>query len=100
MTIGSFAPAPAPGRPDLDTLAEQVRALVAEQMQRLPTAQVPGNELQRRVVVDRLLDEALRSYTEAAIHSGTPGLDSASRTYVTRRVRDALLALGPLQPLL
>jgi pilus assembly protein CpaF len=100
MTIGSFAPPLGPGRPELDALAEQVRAVVAEQMQRLPTAEVPGTEQQRREVVDRLLDEALRSYTEAAIHSGTPGLDSASRSYVARRVRDALLALGPLQPLL
>jgi Flp pilus assembly CpaF family ATPase len=89
-----------PADPGLDALVAQLRALVAKQLERLPPAQAPRHEAQRRDLVEALLADAVRSYGEAAIASGAPALDAASQAVVMRRVRDALLALGPLQPLL
>jgi pilus assembly protein CpaF len=83
----------------LDLLVEQLRALISEQLQRLPADEVPHTEEQRRELVERLLDAALQSYGQAAIASGMASLGAAARAEVSRRVRDALLALGPLQPL-
>jgi pilus assembly protein CpaF len=83
----------------LDELVGQIRAVVSDHMQRI-TGEVPATEAQRRALVEQLLDDALRSYAEAAIASGAPALDAASTALVARRVRDALLELGPVQPLL
>jgi len=91
---------PGPADPGLDALVGQLRAVISDQLERLPAGDVPRSEAQRRELVETLLGDALRSYGEAAIASGTQGLDAASKAAVMRRVRDALLELGPLQPLL
>ena len=87
------------GGSGLDLLVEQLRGLISDQLQRLPADQVPRTEEQRRHLVERLLGAALQSYGEAAIASGSASLGAAARAEVARRVRDGLLALGPLQPL-
>ena len=98
---------------ELDLLVRQVRDAVSDQLQRRrsdttpdprsghPVAGgVPGDEAARRALVARLVDDALASHGAAAIASGAQPLAGAARTAVTRRVLDALLGMGPLQPLM
>ena len=81
---------------ELDSLAAQIRRSVADSLG-------PGRSGDGEVslaVVDELIARGLASYGQAAIAAGHQPLAASDAAAVTRRVRDALLGLGALQPLL
>jgi pilus assembly protein CpaF len=85
---------------DLDPLVRQLRDLVSGQLQRSAGDGPPPDLTSRHHLVETLLRQALDSHAQAAIASGGQPLDAGAETRIARRVRDALLGMGPLQPLL
>ncbi|GAA5197417.1 ATPase, T2SS/T4P/T4SS family [Rugosimonospora acidiphila] len=106
VTGYSWPPSPAragAGAGVVDEVATQISQMISSQLQR-PVPHGPGGSgeavVGREELVERLLGEALVSYAQAAIAAGFDPPDPALRAAISSRVRDALLGLGPLQPLL
>jgi Flp pilus assembly CpaF family ATPase len=104
---------PAGGDAAADLLVRQLRDAVSGQLQRnrgdtttTSSTAAPGagastgDPHARRQLVQTLLDQALLSHAQAAIASGGQPMDPATKDSMRHRVLDALLAMGPLQPLL